>query len=375
MNPRHMADHRMYTCSLPGCKSAWGTSDDIFHHVTKSKHHKNFFRRLNPDDSRVEGLSGADILAKAAEWENEHCPDGKRDYTDIVRVEDYGRYMELRNRPDNWSEMKASLGMVGTACNMEPLGRKRAAGRGEGREEGMRSRREQSPMFDPAAWAGWRPATREEAVRDAAAALRTGVDDVTDLVDSFQGRKGDEAHQEIEHYADVYQQLLAILQPELAQETAGLLADLGKGRERIAEKLDGEDRTMKDITKQKEELEEEIKRYHSDRSTKKYENIQDRLGELTKAQAAFKPVKAENVELKAKHNRRLGEMWAEFETRSDSLVETLEQQMGEKARETKREDRKGEARKAAVEAYRLNLVTHVYNLLGQVRLFKCFLIS
>ena len=211
MNPRHMADHRMYTCSLPGCKSAWGTSDDIFHHVTKPKHHTNFFRRLNPDDARVAGLSGADILAKAAEWEAEHCPDGERDYNQILTVEDYGRYMELKNRPDDWSEMKASLGMVGTACNMEPLGRKRAAGRGEWREEGIRSRREQSPLFDPAAWAGWRPATREEAVTDAAAALRTGVDDV--------GRKGDEAHQEIEHYADVYQQLLAILQHELARRT------------------------------------------------------------------------------------------------------------------------------------------------------------
>ena len=54
----------MYTCSLQGCKSAWGTSDDIFHHVTKPKHFKNFFRRLNPDDARVAGLSGADILAE-----------------------------------------------------------------------------------------------------------------------------------------------------------------------------------------------------------------------------------------------------------------------------------------------------------------------
>ena len=64
INPRNEKDHRMYTCSLEGCKSAWGTSDDIYNHVIKPKHHKNFFRKMNPDDPRVAGMTSADILAK-----------------------------------------------------------------------------------------------------------------------------------------------------------------------------------------------------------------------------------------------------------------------------------------------------------------------
>ena len=44
INPRNKNDHRMYTCKLAGCKSAWGTSDDIYNHVKNHKHQKNFFK-------------------------------------------------------------------------------------------------------------------------------------------------------------------------------------------------------------------------------------------------------------------------------------------------------------------------------------------
>ena len=37
-NPRDRGAHRMYTCYLDGCKSAWGTSDDLYNHVIKQKH-------------------------------------------------------------------------------------------------------------------------------------------------------------------------------------------------------------------------------------------------------------------------------------------------------------------------------------------------
>ena len=43
-NPRDKRDHKMYTCKLEGCKSAWGTSDDIYNHVKNHKHQKNFFK-------------------------------------------------------------------------------------------------------------------------------------------------------------------------------------------------------------------------------------------------------------------------------------------------------------------------------------------
>jgi hypothetical protein len=41
-------------------------------------------------------------------------------------VRDYEKYVELRDRPDDWSEKKASLGMVCTYfnSNMEPLGKR-----------------------------------------------------------------------------------------------------------------------------------------------------------------------------------------------------------------------------------------------------------
>ena len=38
------ASHPMYTCSLPGCKSAWGDSDSMANHLcgNKQKHNKNY---------------------------------------------------------------------------------------------------------------------------------------------------------------------------------------------------------------------------------------------------------------------------------------------------------------------------------------------
>jgi hypothetical protein len=364
-NPRERKAHPMYTCKLEGCKSAWGTSDDIYNHVIRPKHHKNFFRKLNPDDARVAGMTGADILTKAAEFEQEQYPDGERDYNVIVKVEDYAPYRELRDRPDDWSEKKASLGLVGAACNsnMEPLGRR-------GGE------REPSPMFDTAAWAGWRPTSREQAIQEFKRAVGSGLTDVKDKVENFNGKKGDEEHQEIEHYSKVYRELVAIMAPDLENgETDGLLCELKGGMDMLEEKLEGEDRAMKEVSKMMAELEEEIARYNSERTTRKYKNVQERLTEITKKLAVFRPAVAENVAVKAKHNKRLGSLWKEFESRSDSLVETLEQQMGEAAGgATSRKgetaavaggasDRKGEERKAAVETYRQALTKYVQELL------------
>merc|ERR1712025_1062308 len=103
-------------------------------------------------------------------------------------------------------------------------------------------------------------------------------------------------------------------------------------------------------------------------------NIRTRMGTLTKKMAAFKPGRVENQEVRAKHNKRLGNLWKEFETRSDSMVEILEQQMGAPPSASGREgeavgsqgrgdDRKGEARKVVVEKYRMDLTQHVKTLL------------
>ena len=44
-NPEDSRAHPMYICSLEGCKSSWGTSDDMFHHVTNTKHLGNVQRK------------------------------------------------------------------------------------------------------------------------------------------------------------------------------------------------------------------------------------------------------------------------------------------------------------------------------------------
>ena len=265
-----------------------------------------------------------------------------------------------RNRPDDWSEKKASLGLVGRACNsnMEPLGRKRTAGPQLGARETASRRRSPSPMFDPVAWAGWHPTSRDRAVQDFATAARGGVADVRDLVEEFKGKKGDQEHEEIEHYSKVYRDLLEIMAGDLvgaeAAVVAGLQGELGEVREVLVQKLEGEDRAMKEVSRLMAELEEEIVRYNSERTTNKYKNVQERLGDLTKKLASFRPAKQENVTVKQQHNERLGKLWKDFEARSDSLSQLLEQQMEPEGGAGS--GRKLEVRKAAVEAYRLELV-------------------
>ena len=68
----------------------------------------------------------SDILVKAAEYDEDQGGSEERDYQVINIVRDYEKYVELRDRPDDWSEKKASLGMVCTYfnSNMEPLGKR-----------------------------------------------------------------------------------------------------------------------------------------------------------------------------------------------------------------------------------------------------------
>ena len=65
-NPRDQRAHPMYTCTLDGCKSSWGTSDDMFHHVIKEKHQKNFLKKISPEDPRVAQLSKDQVLTEVS---------------------------------------------------------------------------------------------------------------------------------------------------------------------------------------------------------------------------------------------------------------------------------------------------------------------
>ena len=143
INPRGSRDYPMYTCFLDGCKSAWGTSDDIFHHVQNAKHQRNFFKKMYPEDARISGLTKDEILSQASKYEQERGGPEERDYRQIIVVEDAEKYNELRDRPKDWSEKKSNLGLVRASCNSnnEPLGRKRKAP-----SSGF-------PQFDDSEWA------------------------------------------------------------------------------------------------------------------------------------------------------------------------------------------------------------------------------
>jgi len=373
LNPNKSSDHPMYTCSLEGCKSAWGTSDDIFNHCIKPKHHKNFFKKQNPEDSRIAGLSSADILMKAAEYEEEHGGSEERDYTVIRVVRNYEEYIELRDRPDDWSEKKAQLGLVGSNCNpnMEPLGK-----RGQGGWKGEKRNVKEESMFDEEAWAGWEPPSKKKAVEDWKYNMRNGVKDVTDMVDDFNGMKGDSKYEEIKYYKDMYGKLLSLFDhdeddegTEMKDSVMAFKNELAAAESSLVEKVEREDRAMKSVSKLMAELEEEIEKYSSERSTKKYKNIQSRLTQITKEMKVLVVTSPANISLKEKYNARLAQLWTDFESRSDSLVEVLEQQMGTTVGTSGKSNsqRNHDLRSEAVELYKKEIFAFVETALQQYR--------
>lgn len=110
----------MYTCSLEGCSSAWGTSDDMFNHIINVKHQRSYFRLRFPEDGRIVGMTKNEILNKTLEYAAEHAEEGT-----FIVIEDEAKYLELANRPDTWSEKKAKLGLNpgGTWSNAWSVGR------------------------------------------------------------------------------------------------------------------------------------------------------------------------------------------------------------------------------------------------------------
>ena len=66
----HSSDKPMYTCSLAGCKEAWGTVNDMFSHVRKELHLKNFLIQENPDKYQA-AMPKNMVLLAADEFEAE----------------------------------------------------------------------------------------------------------------------------------------------------------------------------------------------------------------------------------------------------------------------------------------------------------------
>lgn len=100
-------DNPIYTCSLDGCKSAWGSSDDMFFHVGNPTHLKNFLSLQS--DCDLKGANNAQTMQKAMEMESP---------TDVVikSVRNDRKYDEIL-RTENGTKLKNA--------NLEPLGAKR----------------------------------------------------------------------------------------------------------------------------------------------------------------------------------------------------------------------------------------------------------
>lgn len=354
-NPNNSKDIPMYTCELDGCKSAWGTSDDMFNHVKKPKHHKNFFRKLNPDDNRIDGLSNAEILCKAAEYEEEHVGSDERDYEVILQVRDYHKYMELRDRPDDWSQKKANLGIDSSNPNTMPLGKRKSSDWGRKEEETSRG---SPPLFNEDDWKDWVCPTEDDAMNDFRKKVRNGVKDIFDMVDDFQGRKGDEKYEEVKFHIDMIGMMLLAFEDDNDKELILYEGQLESAKSQLQDKTENEDREMKSISKDMAELEEEIVRYHADRDSNKYKNIRERMTEITKKLKDLKPTRDSTKKLKEDYNSRLAELWTVFESRSDSLFELLERQIGRSSNGGSSQKRQ-EERKTAELAFKKDITSYI----------------
>ena len=283
----------------------------------------------------------------------------------ITQVREYEEYMELRNRPDDWSEKKAQMGIVGARSNsnMEPLGRSRKRKVSEVVEDSQ---------FDEQSWANWQPPTLSQTTANLQDDVARGLRDVKDMVEDFQGKKGDEKYEEIQFYKDTYKSLLSILG---TGEESGLESDVLRWNDELSsinnnlvEKVEAEDRAMKEVSKDMSELEDEIRRYYSQKTTAHHKNIQQRLTELTRKASNLSPTSSANKEMKKKFNERLTILFKEFEERSESVVEILEREMETSSSnkpdsEKTKSQKKLELRLAAKENYKKELERTVCDLL------------
>ena len=273
--------------------------------------------------------------------------------------------MELKNRPDNWSEKKAAMGILGDRMNsnMEPLGKKK-----------RKISDLEDSTFDEKSWVGWQQPTLRQVKEDIKGDFARGIKDVNDMVEDFNGKKDDERYEEIKFYQDTYKSLLSFLRHS---EDNGLGNEIPKWEEEFSvinnnleDKVEAEDRAMKEVAKMMAELEEEIRRYYSQKTTVKHKNIQQRLTELTRKLASLSPTTSSNKEKKKNFNERLTVLYNEFEERSESVVEILEREMESSSNSSKpdsektKSQKKLELRKAAKENYKRDLEKIVNELLN-----------
>jgi hypothetical protein len=111
-NPTCPQDTKLYNCVKNGCKRAWGNSNDMYHHlcVAKLKHNKNCMINY-ARDVRGTSLNKAEVMQRSQELDMQLRSKGgiKRDYKLLQKVKDERKYIEIKDRPADWSETKARV--------------------------------------------------------------------------------------------------------------------------------------------------------------------------------------------------------------------------------------------------------------------------
>lgn len=109
LNPGNPDSRRMYTCSLQNCKSTWGNADEMYNHLCGDtlKHGRNYLKNVlfygNLQKDVVFNKCKEIYYAQVAE------NGGQKDFSKLKTISDKNMYLEIANRPRDWSEGKALL--------------------------------------------------------------------------------------------------------------------------------------------------------------------------------------------------------------------------------------------------------------------------
>ena len=196
-HPEDSRAHPLYTCGLAGCKSAWGTSDDMFHHVTNCKHQRNFLKRLHPEDTRILSMTRNEVLDLASKYEADWGGPEDRDYGLIRIVRDSKEYLYLRNRPLDWSERKdVRPNSEGSSTNGK---------RKQDEEDHEDFLRLKAKRIDE---------TKNNCLAQVEESARRGVNDVHEMIDDILMGKRDKTPEDVKFYIDSYSKILSFFQTE-----------------------------------------------------------------------------------------------------------------------------------------------------------------
>merc|ERR1719318_2511066 len=138
--------------------------------------------------------------------------------------------------------------------------------------------------------------------------MRNGVRDVSDMID------GDDEYEEIIWYKQMSGNLLSLLEDD-DEETKikNIKIELATAETSLVDIVESEDRAMKAVSKLMAKLEDEIENYSSERTTKKYKNIQSRLKHLTQEMQGLVAKSSASISLKERYKARLTQLRKEFE--------------------------------------------------------------